>query len=242
LKTIDLAELSARRGVVPARVRERIAELVKAGRVRVLGENPLVVVAAKAFNDSAAAAAAAVQRFHESNPLVPGIGREELKARLFSDASNLLFQSVLDKLVADKKIVLAQDLIHAFGRKVTLKADEEKMRDQIAQRFQSLGLEVPSPDELINSLKLDRNTARKIIQLMVKENALVKITEDMLIHRVTMDKLIADVKALKSKNPKIGVGEFKDLTGVSRKFAIPLLEYLDRQRVTRRVGDERVIL
>jgi len=210
--------------------------------VRVLGENPLVVVAAKAFNDAAAAAAAAVQRFHETNPLVPGVGREELKARLFSDASNLLFQSVLDKLVADKKIVLAQDLIHTFGQKVTLKADEEKMRDQLALRFKSLGLEVPSPDELINSLKLERNTARKIIQLMVKENALVKITEDMLIHRVAVDKLIADVKALKSKNPKIGVGEFKDLTGVSRKFAIPLLEYLDRQRVTRRVGDERMIL
>jgi len=242
LKTVDLAELSARRGVVPARARDRIAALLKAGRVRVLAENPLVVVAAKAFDDAAAAAAAAVQRFHETNPLVPGIGREELKARLFSDASILLFQSVLDKLVADKKIVLAQDLIHAFGRKVTLKADEEKMRDQLAQRFQSLGLEVPSPDELINSLKLDRNTARKIIQLMVKENALVKITEDMLIHRVAMDKLIADVRARKSKNPKIGVGEFKDLTGVSRKFAIPLLEYLDRQRVTRRVGDERMIL
>jgi len=242
LKTVDLAELSTRRGVVPARAHERIAALVKTGRVRVLGENPFVVVAAKAFNDAAAAATVAVQRFHETNPLVPGIGREELKARLFSDASNLLFQSVLDKLVADKKIVLAQDLIHAFGRKVTLKADEEKMRDQLAQRFQSLGLEVPSPDELINSLKLERNTARKIIQLMVKENALVKITEDMLIHRVAMDKLIADVRALKSKNPKIGVGEFKDLTGVSRKFAIPLLEYLDRQRVTRRVGDERMIL
>ncbi|HYR42933.1 MAG TPA: SelB C-terminal domain-containing protein, partial [Terriglobia bacterium] len=71
---------------------------------------------------------------------------------------------------------------------------------------------------------------------------LVKISDDMLIHRATVDKLIADVKALKSKNPKMGVGEFKDLTGVSRKFAIPLLEYLDRQRITRRVGDERMIL
>ena len=57
-----------------------------------------------------------------------------------------------------------------------------------------------------------------------------------------IDKLIADVKALKTKNPKLGVGEFKDLTGVTRKHAIPLLEYLDRQRVTRRLGDERMIL
>jgi selenocysteine-specific elongation factor len=64
----------------------------------------------------------------------------------------------------------------------------------------------------------------------------------MLIHRAAMDKLVSDVKALKAKTPKIGVSEFKDLTGVSRKFAIPLLEYLDRQRVTRRVGDVRMIL
>ena len=77
---------------------------------------------------------------------------------------------------------------------------------------------------------------------MLKENALVKISEEMLVDRAVMDKLIADVKALKSQSPKFGVGEFKNLTGVTRKHAIPLLEYLDRQRVTRRVGDERTIL
>jgi selenocysteine-specific elongation factor len=76
----------------------------------------------------------------------------------------------------------------------------------------------------------------------LKENALVKISEEMVIDRETLDKLIAGVRALKSRNPKLGVAEFKDLTGVSRKYAIPLLEYLDRQRVTRRVGDERTIL
>src|SRR5207244_2468415 len=106
----------------------------------------------------------------------------------------------------------------------------------------SLGLQLASADEVIDAMKLDRSTARKIIQLMVKENALVKISEEMLVDRATIDKLIADVKALKSKNPKFGVGEFKNLTGVTRKHAIPLLEYLDRQRVTRRIGDERTIL
>src|SRR5213593_2498807 len=242
LKTVELLELSARRGLVLSRAREYVAALVNSGRVRVLAESPYIAVAAKAFDEAGAAAAAAVEKFHQTNPLTPGIGREELKARLFSDASNLLFQAVLDKLFADKKIAVEQDLIRLFGRKVTLRADEEKIRDQLTERFRLLGLQVPSPDELITNLKLDRNTARKIIQLMVKENALVKISEDMLIHRAAVDKLIADVKALKSKNPKMGVGEFKDLTGVSRKFAIPLLEYLDRQRVTRRVGDERMIL
>src|SRR5207247_1265917 len=112
----------------------------------------------------------------------------------------------------------------------------------IADRFQYVGLQAPSPDEVIDSLKLDRPTARKILQLLLKDNILVKINEEMILHRGPLDKLIVDVKNLKSRNPRLGVGEFKDLTGVTRKYAIPLLEYLDRQRITRRVGEDRVIL
>src|SRR5207237_4739926 len=142
----------------------------------------------------------------------------------------------------EKKISVSQDIVHDFGRKVTLKAEQEQMRATLLERFQSLGLQVSPIDQIIESLKLDKATARKIVQLMLKENALAKINEELVMHRGVLDKLIADVRALKSKTPKLGVTEFKDLTGISRKYAIPLLEYLDRQRVTRRVGDERMIL
>jgi selenocysteine-specific elongation factor len=242
LATIELARIAGRCGVAPARARDRLKHLEKAGNVRALSENPYIVVSSSAFKEAADLVVAAVKKFHESNALVQGISREELKARLFTNAPNLVFQAVIDKLVRDKRIAIAQDLIYEFGRKVTLKADEERMRSQLTDRFRSLGLQAPSADEIIDALKLDRPTARKIIQLLLKENALVKITEEMLVERASIDKLIADVKALKSKNPKFGVGEFKNLTGVTRKHAIPLLEYLDRQRVTRRVGDERMIL
>jgi selenocysteine-specific elongation factor len=242
LATIELARIAGRCGVAPARARDRLKHLEKAGNVRALSENPYIVVSSAAFKEAADLVVAAVKKFHESNALVQGISREELKARLFGSAPNLVFQAVIDKLVRDKRIAIAQDLIYEFGRKVTLKADEERMRSQLTDRFRSLGLQAPSADEIIDALKLDRPTARKIIQLLLKENALVKITEEMFVERASIDKLIADVKALKSKNPKFGVGEFKNLTGVTRKHAIPLLEYLDRQRVTRRVGDERMIL
>ena len=116
------------------------------------------------------------------------------------------------------------------------------MRAQLGDRFRSLALQVPSAEGIIDDLKLERTTARKIIQLMLKENQLVKISEEMLVDRTAIDKLIADVKALKAKTPKLGVGEFKNLTGVTRKHAIPLLEYLDRCRITRRIGEERMIL
>jgi selenocysteine-specific elongation factor len=242
IRAMGLPGIASRRGLSLVHLREHIRALVRAGRIRELTENPCVVVSENAFNRSADAVSIEVKRFHETSPLVQGISREELKARLFADASSLVFQAVLDKLVADGKIAVAQDVIHVFGRKVTLKADEERMRAQLVERFEGLGLQVARADDVIDTLKLDRNTARKIIRLLLKENVLVKISEEMLVAAAAIDKLIADVKALKSRNPRFGIGEFKSLTGVTRKHAIPLLEYLDRQRVTRRVGDERTIL
>jgi len=242
LATIDVPQLVGRRGITAERLREHLRILAKAGRIRVLSDNPIVVVSGVAFSGAVDAALATVHKFHQANPLVQGIGREELKARVAGNGSSLLFQAILDKLAGDKKIVLAQEVIYEYGRAVTLNADEERMRVQLAERFRSLGLQIASMDETIDALKLNRQTARKIVQLMLKEKTLMKITEELLIDRTVLDQLIADVRALKSTNPKLGVGEFKNLTGVSRKHAIPLLEYLDRQRVTRRVGDERMIL
>ncbi|HLH31243.1 MAG TPA: selenocysteine-specific translation elongation factor [Terriglobia bacterium] len=242
LHGIELEKLAARRGMSPARMKERLHGLAKSGRLLILSENPIFVVSSAAFKAAANTAAAAIKKFHQTNPLVQGISREELKSRAFGDISPNVFQALLDKLVAEKKISVTLEVISEFGRKVNLKADEERMRAQLLERFRSLGLQLSSADEVIDYLKLDRTTARKIVQLMLKENALVKINETMVIDRECLDKLVGQLRALKSSNPKLGVSEFKDLTGVSRKYAIPLLEYLDRQRVTRRVGDERTIL
>ena len=242
LASVDLPRLVARLGVPAAAVRGNIAKLAKAGLVRTILENPLTVVAEAAFKNAVNGTVTEVKRFHQQNPLVQGISREELRNRVLAEAPNSVFQSVLDQLVAGKQLVVTQDTIQEFGRKVTLKGGEEQIRNQLIERFQTLGLRVPTPDELIDALKADRITARKIVQLLIKENVLVKVADDFLLHRETIDKLIAAVKDLKSKNPKLGVGEFKDLTGVTRKYAIPLLEYLDRQRITRRVGEDRLIL
>jgi selenocysteine-specific elongation factor len=240
--TVELKQLVGRLGTTPERAREKVMALAKAGRVRILSENPLTMISAALFRELLTRTLNEVKRFHQANPLVQGISREELKTRIFADAPNLVFQAAADQLVSDKKIALAQDVIHEFERRVILKTGEEAMRNQLLGKFQSMGLQAPAVEELIGSLKLDRNTARKIVQLMVKENALVRVTEEVFVERLAMDKLVAAVRSLKAKNPKLGVGEFKELTGVSRKYAIPLLEYLDRQRVTRRVGEDRLIL
>ena len=242
LSAIDVSRLVARLGIPSAAVRAKLSALAQAGRIRQVADNPLTVVSAAAFKDAVNRTAAKVKGFHESNPLVLGISREELKNRVLGGAPAAVVQAILDRLIADKKLAMANEFIHEFGRKVTLKADEELMRSGLLEKFQGLGLTVPSPDELIDGLKLERTTARKLVQLLLKEAILVRITDDIVIHREALDKLIGDVKALKTSNPKLGVKEFKDLTGVTRKYAIPLLEYLDRLRITRRMGEDRLIL
>ena len=238
----EAGALVARLGLIPTAARSELDALVQAGRVRLIADAPFTVAAAEVFDRTAAEAAQAVRAFHKAEPLVTGMGREDLKARVFTDASPAFFRAVLDDLVARNVLVMDQDVVHVHGRGMTLQGADEKLRAQLATRFRELGLQVPSPDEVIAGAGIDRTTGRKILQLLVKDQTLAKINDGMVVDRGALDTLVADVRARKNTNPKLDIGAFKELTGLSRKFAVPLLEYLDGQRITRRVGDERVIL
>ena len=181
-----------------------------------------------------------VDAFHQANPLVAGISREELREKL--DLSPDVYRGIEDLLVRDMQLVLAGELIHAAGRGVALRDDEAESKKQIEAAFASAGLKVPALKEVLASLPVDKVRAQKIVTLLLRDRVLVKLADDLVFHRDALDALRKLVLAQKAKTPKLNVVAFKDLTGVSRKYAIPLLEYLDRERVTRRVGDERVIL
>jgi selenocysteine-specific elongation factor len=96
--------------------------------------------------------------------------------------------------------------------------------------------------DVLAGLKIDKARAQQIVTLLLRERVLVKVSDDLVFHASALQALRAQLAAEKQKSQRIDVARFKDLTGVSRKYAIPLLEYLDRERVTRRIGDERVIL
>jgi selenocysteine-specific elongation factor len=101
---------------------------------------------------------------------------------------------------------------------------------------------VPALKDVLAGLKVDKARAQKIVTLLLRDKVLVKISDDLVFHQGALGELRKRMAAEKTKSPKLDVARFKDLTGVSRKYAIPLLEYLDREHVTRRVGDERLIL
>lgn len=235
-------DLVGRLGLRPADVAGHLQAHAAAGRLVLVSDMPPVAIMAAAFSRVMSAILADVRAFHAREPLLPGIPREELKTRVARDAPPAVFRAALEQLVERQQIALDQEMVQLFDRPLTLAGEDARVRDTLLDRYGSLGLQAPAIDEVIASLQLDRRKARPIVQLLLRERKLVKIATDLAVDARALDGLIADVRALKTTSPTIGVREFKDLTGLSRKFAVPLLEYLDAQRVTRRRGDEREIL
>jgi selenocysteine-specific elongation factor len=242
-----LAARVARRGAIGLRLddiagemnirREEVTKL--AGQAGLVWCNQ-VLIAPTAFAEVKADVLRALTKFHDANPLVTGMSKEELRDRVSLGPE--VFSSVLEKLAEEKKLAIAGELVHLPGRGVVMKDEEAESKKIIEQAFASAGLKVPSLKEVLAGLKVDKIRARKIVTLLLRDKVLIKTSEELVFHHSALMDLRHKIAALKNSEPKIDVARFKDMTGVSRKYAIPLLEYLDRERVTRRVGDERVIL
>ncbi len=181
-----------------------------------------------------------IGEFHKASPLVAGINKEELRAH--AGVSAEVFEWVAAMLVTDKEIELSGDLVRLPGHGVVMKDEEAESKKKIEEAFSTAGLRVPALHEVIAGLTVDKTRAQKIVTLLLRDKVLVKISDELVFHRTALDHLRRQMAEYRAKSSKIDVGKFKELTGVSRKYAIPLLEYLDRERVTKRVGDVREIL
>lgn len=213
------------------------AELLKRKQIIRTGE---LLIGAEAFAAAKSGAVAVLDAFHKANPLVAGISKEELREKLGLRPE--VMQTLLTELVTGKKVDVAGEQVRLAGRGVELKDEESKAKKEIEQAFAAAGLKVPYMDEVLSRLPVDKTRAQKLVTLLLRDRVLVKLADNLVFHQNALQGLRQTMTEYKTKSPKIDVGRFKDLTGVSRKYAIPLLEYLDRERVTRRVGDERVIL
>jgi selenocysteine-specific elongation factor len=224
-------------GRLRAEVDSCAQELLAAGRIFAAGD---LLLAKGSALDAAKKLLVEVEAFHKANPLVAGIAKETLRERL--DLGDPVFSFLLTQLSAGKKIEVQGEQVRIAGRGVTMSADEARARKTIEQAFLSTGLKVPLLKDVLASLSIDQTRSQKIVTLLLREGVLVKLGDELVFHRTALEQLRRLMAAEKSKAAKIDVGRFKDLIGVTRKHAIPLLEYLDRERVTRRVGDLREIL
>jgi selenocysteine-specific elongation factor len=232
---LSISEAVARTGWTSLQVATVASKLPEISRVHdfLIAKSALDVLRQKII--------AALDSFHRQNPLVPGVSREELRGH-FPEASPEIFAHALETTLKEKKIEFSGDLVRLAGQGVALKDEEAESQKIIKGAFASAGLKVPALKDVLAGLKLDKVRAQKIVTLLLRDKVLIKISEELVFHRDSLADLRKRLATEKIKSPKLDIARFKDLTGVTRKYAIPLLEYLDREHVTRRIGDERIIL
>ncbi|MDT8069926.1 MAG: selenocysteine-specific translation elongation factor [Terriglobia bacterium] len=232
-----LSEAIAETGWTEQRVNEVAQRLAQEGKVLRTGS---LLVSRADIEQATEDVRFVLERFHNQNPLAPGISREELREK--SALSAVSFELVLKLLTGSGKAEVHDEIVRLAGRGVQMKDEETEAKQVIEQAFSSAGLKVPALKDVMAGLKIDRERAQKIVTLLLRDRVLVKLSDDLVFHRDALDQLKQKVRGMRSQTPQIDISRFKDATGVSRKYAIPLLEYLDRERVTRRIGDARQIL
>jgi selenocysteine-specific elongation factor len=240
---LGMQEIVTRTGWMETEVRAAAQNLEKAGTIRSISAESLLLLAEGRFQEVVRKLLARVGSFHGENPLLPGISREELRAAVGRRVRTETFRAALDELAEQNKVVLQSELVKKPGAEITLTSEEGRAKQQLEQAFANSGLAVPSVKEVLAQLAIESQRAEKILQILLREKVLVRVSPELIFHRDALGRLPELLQNYKkSKGPRIGVPTFKELTGITRKYAIPLLEYLDRQRLTRRMGDERVIL
>jgi len=229
-----------RAGVALPEVDDVAAAIVQAKRAVAVGDLLVDARATKRLEDGVLAFLA---EHHRAQPLSEGAPREEVRERLFARGDAQTFEQVIEELIRRGTVAGRQKLALASHR-VALSPEEERARGAIEQALRDAGLTPPDPAALASAAGISAGVAERVINLLQRQKVLIRIGT-LVFHDEALKRLKQEVGALKTSAgaaARIDVATFKERFGVTRKFAIPLLEYLDRERVTRRVGDARQII
>lgn len=235
-------ELIARTAWSVETLQKACAALEQKQGVLRISEEPPWLAHAEAVRESAGAALDFLASFHKQNPLSHGAPKEALRSSVFPKAPVFFVESLLARLAKERKIAVESEMVRLAGHRIVLREDEQQARDKMVSAFQQAGLKVPGLHDFLAKLSIDPARAGKLLQGLLREGVLVRVSEDLVFHADSIAELKQLLARQKLQSERLNVPEFKDLAGISRKYAIPLLEYLDREKITRRVGDYRVIL
>jgi selenocysteine-specific elongation factor len=229
-------------GALQARVTTTMEELLPALErdpgVALLGGTPPGVISTRALAALGEATLAFLAAFHRANPLKDAVPREEVRRKVFAHAPLRAFDTVVETL--GPRLRLTPSSIALAGEGVRLSSKEEAARAELLALALDAGLQGLESGKVVT--KGDRDLAGRVLQLLVSEGTLARVGDQMLVHRSHLDSLKSEVRRRWPPGSRLDVGELKNVTGLSRKFVIPLLEFLDRERVTRRTGADRFVL
>jgi selenocysteine-specific elongation factor len=241
---LRLSEIAARTGWSD----EVVSQVAQATREAVVVNADGVLISTENSARLSRVAVEEVKLHHRRDPLSRGLARETLRERHFAHAAPEIFRAVMAQLEKDGQLVAEKDLVRSSAHQVELSPADTKLRDTIARAFEKAALEAPTLEQVFTDAGLPaagRAHGRRILQLLLDNGTLVRVQGEMFFHARAIEQLkqlLREYALAHEPERLIDVAAFKELAGVSRKYAIPLLEYFDSQRVTLRAGDKRIIL
>ena len=236
------AEIAARTGATDEQIAAIARELIENGRSLEVTVAPLVLLSNESYSVLANRVIEMLAEHHRREPLSLGVSREEVRDRIFGQVRPEIFRAVIARLAEEGKVTPERDALKLAAHRPALTDSEESAKESLETAFKAAGLQAGTLEEIAAATGTRTELARKLYTLLAAEGCLVRIG-DFVFHVDSIDDLKARVRARKRLNSRIDVAVFKEITGgLTRKYAIPLLEYLDRERITRRIGNEREIL
>jgi selenocysteine-specific elongation factor len=219
-----------------------VAELLRDGTAIAAGRAPRVLLAGGVVGRIGEKLDAELRRFQKRNPLLRGMPKSELREKVAAAAPPEVFELILAKLHESGRLRAEKELVATSDHRIVMNLDEERARDVLVAHYRSAGYSPKSLPDLSSEAKLDLKLLERVQRVLLKDGTVVQVSQGMVFHREALEELKRNVRSFKSKRNRIDVAFFKEIAGVTRKHAIPLLEWLDRERVTQRSGNERVIL
>jgi len=239
---MTVAEIAARTGATDELIAAATRALSKVARVLEVSALPLLLLSFESYRELACRVLELLAEHHRREPLSLGVSREEVRDRIFGHVRAEIFRAVIARLAEEGKVAAERDALKLASHRPELTVSDASSKAALEAAFRAAGLEAGTLEETAAATGTRIELARKLYTLLAAERRLVRIG-DFVFHVDSIDDLKARVRARKSLNSRIDVSVFKEITGgLTRKYAIPLLEYLDRERITRRVGNEREIL
>jgi selenocysteine-specific elongation factor len=235
---VRVGPLSGRVPFGPERLRGLLDALQSGGRVVAIDRDWFVHP--ESLTRLRGLAVAALEQFHRASPLRPGMSREELRGRAGA-ADERVFAHLLTALEAEGVVRADRDKVRLASHEVRLTAEQRKAADRLEQDFLSAAAAPPSPEEALARAGLSGDEEHELFQVLVEARKLVRVKESLYFHAQALDAIQDKLVTMLRERKEIGPGDIKDLLGISRKYAIPLLEFFDSRRVTTRVGERRVL-
>ena len=238
---LSFAEMLMRSNLSPSKLKPVVGSLTSGGRILLYDPERQRYIHSGVAADLKRFVAEFLEEFHRQNPLQPGAVKEELKSKLPPQVDLRLFNYLLSALISEKKIVAEKETLRLASHKISLKEEERELHRKMTALYRRGGLQPPTVKEVAAELQVSENELRPVLQLLTKEGALIKVKEDLYFSRAALEDLEQRTVAFLQQNKELTPVQFKEISQVSRKFAIPLLEYFDGKKLTMRVGDKRIL-